>query len=87
MKTRKPLINEEGEVRELTAADLRLFRPAHEVLPPEFVANLPKSRKRQQANDAVLVEQKIHAIQHILAQALDPTTAISRIKAVLNSTQ
>ena len=28
-----PLIDDEGEVRELTAADLRTFKPASEVLP------------------------------------------------------
>ncbi len=80
MKKRKPLTNEEGEVRELTAADFRLFRPAHEVLPPEFVATFPKSRKRQPAND--LTEQKINAIQHILKQKLDPTTTINCIKCI-----
>lgn len=34
MSKRKQLIDEEGEVRELTAEDLRHFRPASEVLPP-----------------------------------------------------
>jgi uncharacterized protein (DUF4415 family) len=33
MSKRKPLTNEEGEVRELTAEDLRRMRPAREVLP------------------------------------------------------
>lgn len=33
MNKRPPLTDESGEVRELTAADMRLFRPAHEVLP------------------------------------------------------
>jgi len=70
MKTRKPLINEEGEVRELTATDFRLFRPAHEVLPPEFIATFPKLRKRQQVDDSAL--HKIQAIQKILEQALTP---------------
>ena len=36
MSKRKPLIDEDGEVRELTAEDLNLFRPAHEVLPPDL---------------------------------------------------
>jgi len=34
MKPHTPLIDDEGEVRELTAADMAAFRPAHEVLPP-----------------------------------------------------
>jgi uncharacterized protein (DUF4415 family) len=33
MSKRKPLTNEAGEVRELTAADFRRMRPAREVLP------------------------------------------------------
>jgi uncharacterized protein (DUF4415 family) len=33
LSKRKPLTNEAGEVRELTAADFRRMRPAREVLP------------------------------------------------------
>jgi uncharacterized protein (DUF4415 family) len=33
MSKRKPLTNEEGEVRTLTAADFRRMRPAREALP------------------------------------------------------
>ena len=40
MNTRKPLMDEQGEVRELTADDLRTFRPAAEVLPADLYANL-----------------------------------------------
>jgi uncharacterized protein (DUF4415 family) len=36
MNKRKPLIDADGEVRELTATDLRAFKPASEVLPPEL---------------------------------------------------
>ncbi len=36
MKTVKPLIDDDGEVRELTAEDFARFRPAHEVLPLEL---------------------------------------------------
>ena len=39
MTKRAPLIDTDGEVRELTAADLRRFKPAEQVLPPE----LPKT--------------------------------------------
>ncbi len=34
MKKRAPLTDAEGEVRELTAEDLRHFKPAADVLPP-----------------------------------------------------
>ena len=37
MTKRTPLIDANGEVRELTAADLRRFKPAAEVLPPELL--------------------------------------------------
>lgn len=37
---KKPLIDADGEVRELTATDLKKFRPASEVLPPELQAKI-----------------------------------------------
>jgi uncharacterized protein (DUF4415 family) len=37
MSKRAPLIEASGEVRELTAADLRHFKPAAEALPPELL--------------------------------------------------
>jgi uncharacterized protein (DUF4415 family) len=40
MNARKPLIDNSGEVRELTAEDLREFRPAAEALPPDVYAGL-----------------------------------------------
>lgn len=40
MNNRPPLINENGEVRELTAQDMRLFKPAHEVLPLDLQKTL-----------------------------------------------
>lgn len=43
MKT-KPLINDKGEVRELTRDDMKRARPAHEVLPKELLAVLPKRK-------------------------------------------
>ncbi|MEO7952970.1 MAG: BrnA antitoxin family protein [Polaromonas sp.] len=40
MNKRSPLIDKDGEVRELNAEDLRLFKPAHEVLPPALQKTL-----------------------------------------------
>jgi uncharacterized protein (DUF4415 family) len=37
MTKRAPLIDSDGQVRELTAADLRRFKPAEQVLPPELL--------------------------------------------------
>jgi hypothetical protein len=49
---RKPLIDEDGEVRELTEEDLRAFRPSSEVLSPELYAILtnrkPGERGKQE---------------------------------------
>ena len=40
MASRKPLIDEDGEVRELSAADMAKFRPAAEVLPASLKRKL-----------------------------------------------
>ncbi len=40
MASRKPLIDEDGEVRELSAADMAKFRPAAEVLPASLKKKL-----------------------------------------------
>jgi len=40
MNTHKPLIDDDGEVRELTAEDMALFKPAAEVLTPDVYAAL-----------------------------------------------
>ena len=40
MPKRAPLIETDGEVRELTAADQRRFKPADQVLPPELLKTM-----------------------------------------------
>jgi len=40
MPKSKSLIDAKGEVRELTAADMKRFRPAKEVLPKGLLAKL-----------------------------------------------
>ena len=40
MTKSKPLIDAKGEVRELTASDMKRFRPATEVLPDAFLNKL-----------------------------------------------
>ncbi len=40
MPKRKPLTDNHGEVRELTAADIKRMRPAHEVFPTSLRAKL-----------------------------------------------
>lgn len=48
MPKSKPLIDSKGEVRELTAADMKRFRPVREVLPDTLLAKL-KVRGPQKA--------------------------------------
>ena len=36
MKPRPPIIQADGEIRSLSAADMKLFKPAKEVLEPEM---------------------------------------------------
>jgi uncharacterized protein (DUF4415 family) len=45
-KPLRPLIDDEGEVRELTKEDLALFRPAREVLPPSLYEALLALKNR-----------------------------------------
>ena len=47
MSKRPPMIDQDGEVRELTAQDMRLFRPASEVLPPNVLAGLATLKKQR----------------------------------------
>jgi len=47
MSKRPPMIDKDGEVRELTAEDMRLFRPAAEVLPPEVLTGLATLKKQR----------------------------------------
>lgn len=46
MNKQDPLIDENGEVRELTTADLSRFRPAKNILPPELFNALVTMNKR-----------------------------------------
>jgi len=48
MNTHTPLIDDDGEVRELTAADMARFRPAHEVLPATLQKTLGMRRRGAQ---------------------------------------
>jgi uncharacterized protein (DUF4415 family) len=48
MSKRTPLIDADGEVRELTAEDLAQFKPAHDVLPIELQETLGMRRRGPQ---------------------------------------
>jgi uncharacterized protein (DUF4415 family) len=44
---KKRLIDKDGEVREITAADMKHFRSAKEVLPPEFFREMDKLKAKR----------------------------------------
>ena len=46
MNTHIPLTDDEGQVRDLTTADMRLFRPAAQVLPSELYQQLLEMNRR-----------------------------------------
>jgi uncharacterized protein (DUF4415 family) len=48
MRKRKPLTDEEGEVRELLLEDMKRFRPIAEVLPPSSLQKLGLKRRTEQ---------------------------------------
>ena len=45
MKPRSPIIKADGEIRNLSAADMKLFKPAKEVLQPELYKELVAMNK------------------------------------------
>jgi len=47
-KTNKPLTDQHGEVRELTADDLKKFRPASKVLPAQLQQKIGMRRRGPQ---------------------------------------
>lgn len=47
MNNSTPLINEQGEVRELSLSEMQQFRPIAEVMPPEFMNMLRHHEKQR----------------------------------------
>lgn len=45
MKPSAPIIEADGEIRTLSAADMQLFKPAKEVLPPKLYKELVAMNK------------------------------------------
>lgn len=64
---RKPLTDRDGEVRELTREDMKMFRSAGEILPKEFLSILPKSRQRlerKSKTETVAVEYSDEVLEY-----------------------
>jgi uncharacterized protein (DUF4415 family) len=56
---KKPLTNEEGEIREITMAEMRRFRPAFEVLPPELVEIIKNRKVGERGPQIAPVKQQV----------------------------
>jgi uncharacterized protein (DUF4415 family) len=56
---KKPLTNEKGEVRELTMAEMRRFRPAFQVLPPELVKVIKNRKVGERGPQIAPVKQQV----------------------------
>jgi uncharacterized protein (DUF4415 family) len=78
MKTTLPMIDENGEVRELTAADMALFRPASEVLDPALYAGLLAMNKKRGERGAQKSPTKVPTTIRFDADILDALKASGR---------
>jgi uncharacterized protein (DUF4415 family) len=58
-ETRRPLTGADGEVRQLTRADIAKMRPARDVLPAELLAVLPKRRPGQRGSQKTPTKKQI----------------------------
>lgn len=56
---KKPIIDEDGEIRELTAVDMRRFRPASEALSPELYAILTNRKVGERGPQIAPVKQQV----------------------------
>ena len=59
MKKRKPLTNDDGEVRELLKEDIRAMRPIAEVLPPELVKIIANRKRGERGPQKAPTKQQV----------------------------
>ncbi|CAM5297357.1 BrnA antitoxin family protein [Eoetvoesiella caeni] len=67
---KKPIINEDGEVRELDAEDFQQFRPAHEVLPESLQEKLGIRRRGPQKDptkERITIRMSTNVLQRFRA--------------------
>ncbi len=57
--SKKPLTNEDGEVRELLASDFKKMHPAFEVLPPELVEIIKNRKVGERGPQIAPVKQQV----------------------------
>jgi len=59
MKTKKPLTNKQGEVRELLEEDIRAMRPMADVLPPELVKAISDRKRGERGPQKAPTKQQV----------------------------
>ncbi len=59
MSKKRPLTNAQGEVRELTRADIRAMRPMEQVLPPELVEVIRNRRRGERGPQKTPTKQQV----------------------------
>jgi uncharacterized protein (DUF4415 family) len=59
MSRKRPLTNAEGEVRELTRADIRAMRPMEQVLPPELVTVIRARHRGERGPQKTPTKQQV----------------------------
>lgn len=68
MKTRKPLTNEAGDVRELTSEDLQSFKPVQEVLPMGLLHKLGvRGPQKAPTKDRINIRLSHDVVEHFRA--------------------
>jgi uncharacterized protein (DUF4415 family) len=66
MKNLNPLINQEGEVREITSNDLKNFKPAQEVFPKSLAAKLgvkPRGPQKSPTKEKITIRLSPDVVQ------------------------
>ncbi|MDR3683626.1 MAG: BrnA antitoxin family protein [Geothrix sp.] len=68
MKNKKPLTDDEGEVRELTAEDMKDFRPIQEVLPVALLYKLGvRGPQKTPTKDRINIRLSHDVVEHFRA--------------------
>lgn len=78
MSKRLPMIDPEGEVRELTSEEMRKFRPAADVLPADFLAGLAVLKKQRGARGPQKTPTKVPTTIRFDAEVLAALKASGR---------
>ena len=78
---RKPLIDEEGEVRELTQDDIKQFKPSAEVLPSEHFKTLTKRGRppKAQPKKSTTVRLDLEVLEYFRATGKGWQTRLNEV--------